>query len=226
MEAELPLARFRRVFRPLNLILIHQGLWALLLLGADGPRITDPGRLPWDWWAIRTGCAALAIAIALLYLRRMSPMQHPLSRILPGDRPSSPRMQAGFAVLGLALMLTVARLLTESPPEMALKIVAFGAIDALAYQLIAFGIAFSLYDAAGWGLGAVIGSFALSWGLRDLILNIIGDNQSALLFALVGGAITGALIGLVSIGLRKWPGGFWIAWAAQFIVITLIAGFA
>ena len=226
MEPELPLANFRRVFRPLNLVLIHQGLWALLLLGSDGPRVTDPGRLPWDWWLIRAGCAALAVAIALLYLRRMPPMLHPLRQVLPGGAPSSARMQAGFAILGLALMLAVARILTETPTEVAVKIVAFGAIDALAYQLIAFGIAFTLFDDAGWGLGAVVGTFAISWGLRDLILNTVGDSQSALMFALAGGAITGALIGLVSIGLRKWPGGFWIAWAAQWLVITLIAGFA
>jgi hypothetical protein len=33
------------------------------------------------------------------------------------------------------------------------------------------------------------------------------------------------MIGLLAIGLRKWPGGFWVAWAAQWIVISLIAGF-
>ena len=44
--------------------------------------------------------------------------------------------------------------------------------------------------------------------------------------ALIGGAVTGALVAGVLIGLRHWPGGFWTAWAAQYIVITLIAGFS
>jgi hypothetical protein len=226
VNEQLPLASFRRVFRPLNLVLIHQGLWAMLLLMANGPRITDPGQLPWDWWAIRTGGALLAVLIALLYLRRMPPMRHSLRRIFPDGGPASARTQVAFAILGLAVMLAVARVVTESPTDYAVKVVVFGAIDAFAYQLIAFGIAFALYDEAGWGLGAVIGAFALSWGLRDLILNIVGDSQSSIAMALIGGAVTGALIALVSIGLRKWPGGFWVAWAAQWIVISLIAGFA
>jgi hypothetical protein len=156
----------------------------------------------------------------------MPPMRHPLRRILPGTSAASVRTQVGFAILGLAVMLAGARIVMESPTDYAVRVVVFGAVDAFAYQLIAFGIAFVLFDDAGWGLGAVVGTFALSWGLRDLILNILGESQSALMMALIGGAVTGALIALASIGLRKWPGGFWVAWAAQWIVISLIAGFA
>lgn len=225
MSAVQPLANFRKIFRPLNLILIHQGLWALILLMSNGPRITDAGQLPWDWWAIRTGCAALAAVIALLYIRRLPPMTDPLREILPKSGPASARTQAVYAILGLAAMLAVARLITESPREYAVKVVVFGAIDAFAYHLIAFGIAFTLWHTAGWGLGAAVMSFAASWALRDLILNIVGDSQGGLVFALIGGALIGALIAVISIGLRKWPGGFWTAWAAQWIVITLVAGF-
>jgi hypothetical protein len=225
INERIPLAGFRRAFRPLNLILIHQGLWAMLLLMANGPRITDPGRLPWDWWAIRTGGAILAVLIALLYLRRMPPMVHSLRKILPAGSPGSARSQATFGMLGLSVMLAVARILTESPADYSAKVVVFGAVDAFAYHLIAFGIAYTLYEESGWGHGAVIATFAVSWGMRDLILNIIGNNQSSFTMALIGGAIVGAMIGLVAIGLRKWPGGFWVAWAAQWIVISLIAGF-
>jgi hypothetical protein len=62
--------------------------------------------------------------------------------------------------------------------------------------------------------------------MRDLILAIVGDSLSSVAFSLVGGAVTGLLIGLASVGLRKWPGGFWTAWAAQWLVVSLIAGFA
>ena len=70
MEPVQPLTNFRRIFRPLNLILIHQGLWALILLAADGPRVTDPGQLPWDWWGVRAGSAALARERTLAFLRQ------------------------------------------------------------------------------------------------------------------------------------------------------------
>ncbi len=226
MEPVQPLTNFRRIFRPLNLILIHQGLWALILLAADGPRVTDPGQLPWDWWGVRAGSAALAAVIALLYLYRLPPMTHPLNRILPGGGPASARTQVAFGILALAVMFTGARLLLESPTDYAAKVVIFGAIDAFAYQIIAFGIAYATFQTSGWGLAAAIASFAISWGFRDLILNIIGDSQAAVVLALIGGAVTGALVAGVLIGLRHWPGGFWTAWAAQYIVITLIAGFS
>jgi len=218
--------QIRRLLRPLNLILIHQGLWALMLLLAEGPRATDPGGLPWDWWGVRAGSAALAVLLALLYLRRLGdPSDDPMTRLLPGSGAASLRTQVAFALLVLPFMLAGARLFTE-PIDYALKVLLFGAVDALAYQVIAFGVARPLFERTGWGNGAALGAFALSWALRDLILAIVGDSVSSVLFSLMGGALTGLLIGLASIGLRKWPGGFWTAWAAQWLVVSLIAGFA
>jgi hypothetical protein len=215
----------RRLLRPLNLILIHQGLWALVLLLSEGPRVTDPGQLPWDWWAVRAGSAALAVLLALLYMRRLPDRSDdPITRILPGSGAASLRAQVAFAIIVLPLMLAIARLATE-PGEYALKVILFGAVDALAYQVIAFGVARPLFERSGWGNGAALGAFALSWALRDLILAIVGDSVSSVLFSMMGGAMTGLLIGLASIGLRKWPGGFWTAWAAQWLVVSLIAGF-
>jgi hypothetical protein len=119
----------------------------------------------------------------------------------------------------------VARLITE-PGDYALKVIIFGAVDALAYQAIAFGVARPLFERSGWGLGGAVATFAVSWALRDLILAIVGNSVSSPVFSLVGGALTGLLIGLASLGLRRWPGGFWTAWAAQWLVVSLIAGFA
>jgi hypothetical protein len=220
------LETLRRLLRPFNLILIHQGLWALVLLLAEGPRITDPGDLPWDWWGVRAGAAALAVLLALLYMRQLpDPSDDPITRILPGTGGASLRTQAAFGLLALPLMLAAARLVAE-PGEYALKVILFGAVDALAYQAIAFGVAKPLFERTDWGNGAAIGAFAVSWALRDLILGIVGDSASSVPFSLVGGAVTSLLIGLASVGLRKWPGGFWTAWAAQWLVVSLIAGFA
>lgn len=220
------LESFRRLLRPLNLILIHQGVWALVILLAEGPRVTDPGQLPWDWWGVRAGAAALATLIALLYIRRLpDPSDDPITRLLPTTGAASLRVQVAFAIMVLPLMVAAARLVTE-PGDYALKVILFGAIDALAYQAIAFGVARPLFERTGWGIGGAVATFAISWALRDLILAIVGNSVSSPLFSLVGGAITGMLIGLASLGLRRWPGGFWTAWAAQWLVVSLIAGFS
>lgn len=220
-----PLSNLRRFFRPVNLILIHQGLWALLLLLNDGPRVTDPGQMPWDWWGVRAGAAVLAVLFALLYMRRQPDDTNPIDRILPGIGGASLRTQAAFAIIFLPFMVAAARMIAE-PADYALRVILLGALDALAYQAIAFGVARPLFAQDGWGNGAAVATFAVSWGLRDLILAIIGDSLTSIPLSLASGAVTGLLIGLVSVGLRKWPGGFWTAWAAQWLVISLIAGFS
>ena len=40
----------RRVYRWFTLTLVQQGFWALFILLGDGPRVTEPAALPWDWW--------------------------------------------------------------------------------------------------------------------------------------------------------------------------------
>lgn len=224
----------RSGLRPLNLIIIQQGLWPLLVLMGEGPRITEPEGLPWDWWAIRVIAPAIAAALALVYVRRASVQKHGSKEtVLTGEvsaetekRSLSPgiRGQVTFALIGLPLMVAAVRLI-DGPIGYATKIIAFGAVEALAFQIVSFGVAYRLFPDERRGTLAAVGFFALSWGIRDLILAIVGDSGGSMFFILVGGLLAGLLIALCSLALRRWPGGFWPAWGAQWLVITLIIGF-
>lgn len=217
------LGPIRAWLRPLNLIVIHQGLWPLLVLLSEGPRITEPAGLPWDWWGVRVAAPALASLLAWLYLRRMpvedTPRQPPSTPGMP-----SLRMQIQFALIGLPVMVCIVRLV-NGPLGYATKIAAFGAVDALAYQIIAFGVAAALFQDRQKALAAAVVVFAVSWSLRDLILAIVGDSGGSLVFTIIGGLLTGLLIALACLALRRWPGGFWPVWGAQWLVISLIIGF-
>jgi hypothetical protein len=203
----------------------------MVLLG-DGPRVTEPAGLPWDWWGVRVAAPILASILAFFYLRRN---EHDAQEsMLTGDglaetqsnttRSPSLRMQLQFALIGLPLMVCIVRLI-DGPIAYATKIAAFGAADALAYQLIAFGVAAALFqDRQKAALTAVI-AFAVSWCIRDLILAIVGDSGGSIVFTIIGGLITGLLIALACLALRRWPGGFWPVWGAQWLVISLIIGF-
>src|SRR3954453_11040398 len=65
------LAQFRRLYRWLNLTLIHQAIWPLLLLLTAAPD-REPGTIPTPWFWARLAAPAAAAAMALLYLRHQS----------------------------------------------------------------------------------------------------------------------------------------------------------
>jgi hypothetical protein len=233
------LGAMRTWLRPLNLIVIQQGLWPLLVLLGDGPRVTEPAGLPWDWWGVRIAAPAIAAVLAWVYIHRNSRGVHGTNTqrvpaVLTGRSPSgtehelprtpSMRMQAQFALIGLPIMVAVVRLI-DGPVGYATKIAAFGAVDALAFQLISFGVAFHLFPDARRGTLAAVGFFALAWAMRDLILAIVGDSLGSIFFTIVGGLLAGALVALASLAIRRWPGGFWPVWGAQWLVISLIIGF-
>jgi hypothetical protein len=240
------LGAMRTWLRPLNLIVIQQGLWPLLVLLGDGPRVTEPAGLPWDWWGVRIAAPVIAAVLAWVYVRRGPQLDDDGSggvhgtntrrvpAVLTGRSPSgtedgpvgapSVRMQAQFALIGLPIMVAVVRLV-DGPVGYATKIAAFGAVDALAFQLISFGVAYRLFPDARRGTLAAVGFFALSWAMRDLILAIVGDSLGSIFFTIVGGLLAGALVALCSLVIRRWPGGFWPAWGAQWLIISLIIGF-
>jgi hypothetical protein len=74
------LASFRRLYRWLNLTLVHQGLWPLLILFLDAP-LVRPAVAPWPWTLAATGGPTLAALAAFLYLAQRRP---PVSAL--GDR--------------------------------------------------------------------------------------------------------------------------------------------
>jgi hypothetical protein len=220
------LAAFRRGYRWLNLTLVQQGVWPLLVVvfGAPGVAVALTP-LPWYW--ARLGAPLLATLLALAYLA-----QRPES--LPGDLPPRSmeatgerdrrlREQATIFIVGLTVAVAILRLL-QGPLVPVLKLEAFGLADAAAYQAINFGV-------AGRALGPGIGQslpvalFALSWGMRDLFLAAASPGLENLALAFAGGAAIGLLFGAASWGLRRWPGGSLGATAFQFLGVFLVLGF-
>lgn len=225
----------RRVSRWFTLTLVQQGFWALFVLLGDGPRVTEPAALPWDWWAFRVAGPVLAtmMAAAYLWLRPIDDRSsfdaargsvRSLLRLSPGEETHPLKTQAIFALLVLPILLAVARLI-QGPLDSAVKIIIFGAVEALAFQVINFGVASRSFGGGRQGEQIAVLFFAASWAIRDLILAIVSDNLPSLPLTLIGGCVTGGLIGLMSLGARRWTGLAWPAWSLQFLIVTLIIGF-
>lgn len=221
------LAQVRRLSRWLNLTLIHQATWPLLLLLTSAPA-GNPGELPWSWFPARLAGPAVAALLALLYLRHQPAVAE--ERLAghgaraPGQRPAlAAQVKVGLAAL--ALMLAVARLVT-GPTEPAARLILFGIADVLAFQLIHFEVVRRSYRDPVQGIGLAVVLFGLSWGVRDLLLAALGPSAASPPLAFASGLVLGLLIASGSRLLRSWLGGFWVAAAAQVIAVYLIAGFA
>lgn len=220
------LAGFRRLYRWLNLTLIHQGLWPLLLVMAGAPAVPLAATLI-SWYLARLAGPALAALLAAVYLAQ-KPSGARVARPSPDDsgrRLAVARLQAGQALAGIALTLAVARLLV-GPTESVAKLLTFGVADVLAFQLVHFGVVARSWPDAEAAAYAAVGLFACSWGLRELFLAAAGGIPVDLPLAFGGGAAVGLAVGALSWLLRRWPGGFWPAASAHFIVVYLVAGFA
>ena len=59
-----------------------------------------------------------------------------------------------------------------------------------------------------------------------LMLVALGPSEASPLLALASGFFVGLIVASASRVLRVWPGGFWSAAAAHFLVVYLIAGYA
>src|SRR4051794_11932009 len=66
------LDRFRRLYRWLNLTLLHQAVYPLLIVLASAPA-AKPGGILMPWYLAKIGCPALAALLAFLYLRQPVP---------------------------------------------------------------------------------------------------------------------------------------------------------
>jgi hypothetical protein len=221
------LARFRRLYRWLNLTLIHQAVWPLLLLLNAAPD-REPGAIPFPWYWARLGAPAAAAVLAFLYVRHQP---QALERFaMPWARRPSASDRPGFAaqlkvaIFGLTAMLAMARI-ASGPALPAVKLILFGVADVLAFQLIQFEVVRRSFRDPAQGLGYAIVLFGFSWGLRDLLMTLLGPNQASPALAFAGGMVLGMLVGAGSRVLRGWLGGFWVAAAAQVLVVYLIIGF-
>lgn len=220
------LSAFRRAYRWLNLTLIHQGVWPLLVIVLGAP--PDPlGLTPLPWYWARIGAPLLAAALALAYIaQRPEGLLSDVASREAGVRGESDRRlreQVTILVIGVTAAVALLRL-WQGPLVPVLKLEAFGLADVAAFQAINFGVA---GRSAGPGLGRFlpVALLGLSWGLRDLFLAAATPLPESLVLTFAGGIAVGVLFGVLSWGLRCWPGGYLTASAAQFLLVYLVLAF-
>ena len=104
------LIAFKRLYRWLNLTLVHQAVWPLLLLLTTAPA-GEPQHTQMSWYLARAGAPAAAAILALFYLWERAGSL--FARNLPPAETGhfDLRTQARFLLLGLPVMLTAVRLI-------------------------------------------------------------------------------------------------------------------
>lgn len=223
------LAAFKRLYRWLNLTLVHQATWPLLLLLTSAPA-GEPEQTPMPWYLARVGAPTAAALLALMYVRQrpvgttLTP-QPPSPATQERGRSSAVVQQARFLLLGLPVMVAVVRLV-DGPVEPAAKLMLFGLADVAAYHLIHFGVVVRSYPERAHGLWMATFLFALSWGIHDALLTGLGPSEASSALALLSGCVLGLVIALLSRAIQRWPGGVLPAAATHWLLIYLIFGFA
>lgn len=224
------IASFKRLYRWLNLTLVHHAPWPLLLLAAGAPA-TAPATTPWPWFAARLGAPAAAALLALVYLA-----QRPLGRAATTEPSPSPvdagsgrgpalRRQARVVLLGLPIMVGVARLVA-GPALPAAKLLAFGAADVAAFHLIHFGVVARSFPDREQAQAVAVLLFGVSWGLREALLAGAGREAGAELpLAFAGGLAVGLAFAALARLLRRWPGGWLPAAATHWLLVYAVFGF-
>jgi hypothetical protein len=218
------LATFRRTYRWLNLTLVQQATWPLLLLLASAPA-GKPEEIPMPWYLLRLAGPTAAALLALVYLR-----QRPLvpfdveaeAEMIPVR--SSLAMQVRFLLIGLPVMVLAARLIA-GPVEPVTKLALFGLADVAAYHLINFGVMARSFPDRERGIAAAILFFGLSWGIEAGLLTAFGPESASPVLAFFAGLAAGVVVALCCRGLQRWPGGLLTAPAVHWLVIYLIFGF-
>lgn len=219
------LSLFRRGYRWLNLTLVHQGVWPLLLVMAGAPA-TTVGLTPLPWFWARLAAPLLAALFAAAYLSHQGNLTGSDRQVrnasARSDRDRMLREQIVILCVGVAVAVSIMRLLV-GPQEAVLKLIAFGIADVAAYQIINFGLGsrILLTDDA-W---VPVALFGLSWGLHDLFLAATSPAMQNLPLVFAGGATIGLAFGALSWALRRWPGGYLAAAAVQYLLVYLILGF-
>jgi hypothetical protein len=220
------LSTFRRAYRWLNLTLVQQGFWPLLVIVVGAPAVPI-GLTPLPWYWARLAAPLLAALLALAYLAQRPqglPSDMALRNAEAGnERGRRLREQATILVVGVAAAVALLRLV-QGPPLPIAKLEAFGLADVAAYQAINFGV---VGRAAGPGVGQAlpIALFAFSWGLHDLFLAAASPAAEHLILTFASGGVVGLAIGTLCSGLRRWPGGYLAASAFQFLAVYLVLGF-
>lgn len=234
------LVAFKRFYRWLNLTLVQQGLWPLLVL-LSSARGDAPEATPMPWFLARLAAPALAAGLALVYLRQ-TPLggrgvgvgaagrganETPWGVLAPEGRSGAGSMWAAqlrLLALGLPLMLAAARLIA-TPGDATLKLLLFGAAQVAAFHLIHFGVVARSYPLADQGRAAGVVLFGCSWGISAALLTGAGGGDGSMALAFAGGLVVGWAVGAACLAVREGLGGFWPAAALHWFAVYLVAGF-
>lgn len=220
------LAAFRRAYRWLNLTLVQQGLWPLLVVVVGAPWVPI-GLTPLPWYWARLAGPLLAALLALAYLgqRPEGLTSDPVVRnaAATSERDRRLREQATILIVGVTVAVAILRLL-QGPLVPVVKLEGFGLADAAAYQAINFGVVGRALG-AGWERALPVALFGLAWGVHDLFLAAASPQAENLVLTFAGGLVVGLAFGAISWGLRRWPGGHLSATAFQFLAVYLVLGF-
>lgn len=220
------LAAFRRAYRWLNLTLVQQGLWPLLVVVLGAPWVPI-GLTPLPWYWARLAGPLLATLLALAYLgQRPAGAAGDLGTRdaeVTSERDRRLREQATILIVGVTVAVAILRLL-QGPVVPVLKLEAFGLADAAAYQAINFGVV-SRSVGGGWERALPVALFGLSWGVHDLFLAAASPQAESLVLTFAGSLVVGLLFGGLSWALWRWPGGYLCPTAAQFLLVYLVLGF-
>ncbi len=219
------LSLFRRSYRWLNLTLVQQGVWPLLLVAVGAPA-TTVGLTPLPWYWARLAAPLLAALFAAVYLSQQGAMagsdRQQRNAAARSERDRMLREQMVILAVGVAVAVSIMRLIA-GPQEAVLKLIAFGIADVAAYQAINFGLGGRILLTGDAWIPIVL--FGLSWGLHDLFLAATSPTTQSLPFVFAGGATIGLAFGALSWALRQWPGGYLAAVAVQYLIVYLVLGF-
>jgi hypothetical protein len=218
------LASFKRTYRWLNLTLVQQATWPLLLLLTTAPAGT-PDEIPMPWFLARLAGPTFAALLALIYLKErplLSLDAEAEEDMAPVQTPAA--TQVRFLLIGLPLMVLAARLLA-GPIVPVTKIALFGLADVAAYHLINFGVVARSFPDQARGQAAAILFFGLSWGMEAGLLTAFGPESASPVLAFFAGLAAGVLVAICCRALWRWPGGMLTAPATHWLVIYLIFGF-
>jgi hypothetical protein len=216
------LTTFKRLYRWLNLTLVQQAVWPLLILLTDAPADPIEGT-PWDWYLVRLAAPLAAAALALVYLRQR-PLGAPPPEREVGRASGAVATQVRFALLGLPVMVLAARLIAGPVAEV-VKLALFGLADVAAFHLIHFGVVVRSYPRPEQGRMAAIVLFGFSWAIRETMLVGTGAAGGSMPIAFAGGLVAGLIVAVTCLALRESLGALPAA-AAHWLVVYLVIGFA
>jgi len=217
----------KKIYRWFNLTIVQHAVWPLLVAVFAAPQVAVEDT-PWDWYIGRLAGPLLATVLALAYIRRAAARgieDTALPSLRVPDAPGGIARQARYLLIGVPVMMLGARLLA-GPVDEVVKIALLGLFMTSAYHAINFWIVPLGFERGVRGIDIGTALFAVSWGFGDVLRVGASAEGGNLLIAFAAGITAGILVAVICRGIRRWPGGTLPAPMAQWLVITLVLGFA